>query len=350
MNTDAEKLADALERWNAGALGAEELEQITRSLESPDARKALLDDWLLERALPESLSKAAIRQSHPLAQSLETATPLSAAGATVEAGNVVRVSLWRRSGLLRTLGTAAAGLVLGVFSASLVFGKAGLAQRKVVRILEDGFESGQSPESRGVPRSPGFWGGDYAQSVAAESGVQPRTGERMLKICRADYEGKSAEFFSRSGDLYRLIDLQGQDVGGGDWETMVTVSVNYRSVPFKEPGRYIADMQVHALESVPGPGMEGIPWIQLNKPGAPSSPHAPTASARRSMRLDAAVNRWQPLRVEMRIPPGTRYLLLSLHVTDSKAGREPLETGAVEFPGQFVDDVQVSLVPGAALR
>jgi hypothetical protein len=68
------------------------------------------------------------------------------------------------------------------------------------------------------------------------------------------------------------------------------------------------------------------------------------------MRLDAAVNRWQPLRVEMRIPPGTRYLLLSLHVTDSKAGREPLETGAVEFPGQFVDDVQVSLVPGAALR
>jgi hypothetical protein len=349
MNTDAEKLAEALKLWNAGALGTEELERLSRSLDAPDARKALLDDWLLERALPESLSKAAIRQSHPLAQSLETATPLLESATPVEVGNVVRVSRWRRSGLLRTLGTAAAGLVLGVFSASLVFGKAGLAQRKVVRILEDGFESGQSPESRGVPRTPGFWGGDYAQSVAAESGVQPRTGQRMLKICRADYEGKPAQF-SWSGDIYRIIDLQGQDIGGGDWETTVMVSVNLRSVAFKEPGRYAAHMSVHAFDDIPGPGMDGIPWFQLNKPGGPPSPHSPTASAQRAMRLDTAVDRWQPLRVEMRLPPGTRYLMLSLHLADCKAGREPRETGAVEFPGQFVDDVQVSLVPGAALR
>jgi hypothetical protein len=329
-------------------LGIDELEELTRALESEAAGKTLLDAWLLERALPESLSKTAIRKTHRRAQSPEMFLPVPPTAPPAHSGKIVRGSFWR-SGLLRTVGAAAAGLVLGAFSASLVFGKTVFPHKKVVRILEEGFESGRAPDAKGVPRKPGFWGGDYADSVPEQGGVKPRTGQRMLKFVRADYEGKPAQF-SYSADLYRLIDLQGQNIGPADGETSVIVEANFRSVPFQPPSVYGAHIWVHAFEALPGDGVEGTPWFQPNRPAGSFSPHTPSASTQRALRLDPSGAEWQPLRVEMRVPQGTRYLMLSIHVTDSKAGREQTGTGAVEFPGQFLDDVQVSLIRDAGMR
>lgn len=349
MNDNQRKLIEAIDQWEDGTLSGEEMEELTDLLAAADARQALLDHWLIERSLPQALSRAAMGQGHPLTQVGEgEARSGEKSGPFEEAPKVVRVPLWR-NGFWRTFGAAAAGLVLGISSASFVFGKAATTQKKVVRILEEGFEAGAAPLAKGPPRSPGFWSGDYTELVGERSGIQPRSGARMLQVRRADYEGKPSAF-SCSGDVYRMIDLRSQGVLVEDGDTVVSAEAHFRSIPFSAPKRYGVSLWVHAFENLPPVGADGVAWPPRPQPGASASMEVPTASIHRSVNLEPQGNHWQKLRTEMSVPPGTRYLMVCFHVVDCEAGRQRQESGAVEFPGQFVDDIQVTLTRGTSLR
>jgi hypothetical protein len=330
MKDDGIKTWDALERWEAGTLEVEALEELNRALDSEGARRRVLDQWLIDRALPQALAKATIRDTHQQ----ETAPQGGPA-------NVVRVSLWRSSAW-RTLGAAAAGLVLGAFGASLVSAKVGIGSKRITPVLEESFESGENPQSTGVPTTPGIWSGDFGAAVVEQSGIQPRSGQRMFQFLKADYEGKPPQF-SYTGDLYRIIDLQGQDLGSGDSETLVVAEGSIRSIPFQEKGRFRASLWLYALEKLPALKGDDAVWPSriLRRPGAGN---ASRASAHRDLVLSNAGKEWEKLRVEMRVPPGTRSLMLSVHVADVLEGRNSKREGAVEFPGQFLDDVRISLV------
>lgn len=342
MNEELIRQAEALDRWEAGILEIEELEALNRSLESPEARRRLLDQWLIDRALPQTLSKATIRERHRQEISGESTSVEMEEEGEESSRKVVRMAFsWRRS-LWGSLGSAAAGLVLGAFGASLVFGKVGVVSKRVVEILQEGFESGESPLVTGVPRSPGVWSGDFGAVVTEQAGVQPHSGQRMFQFLRADYEGKPPQF-SYTGDLYRMIDLQGQDLGSGDSEALVVVEASIRSIPFQEKDRYRANLWLYAFEKMPTFEGSEATWPFRNEK-RPSAGKGPGASAHRDLALNHSGKDWEKLRVEMRVPPGTRYLMLSIHVVDLVAERDSKREGAVEFPGQFLDDVRVSLV------
>ena len=52
-------------------------------------------------------------------------------------------------------------------------------------------------------------------------------------------------------------------------------------------------------------------------------------------------------RLELRVPLGTKYLLLSFQISEVKAAREGKRVygeTALEFSGRLLDDIQVSLI------
>ena len=94
----------------------------------------------------------------------------------------------------RPLAAAAAGLVIGLFSASMLFAYMSGAGGKTISLLQEGFEAGNSPAVTGWPTSPGYWSGDYSTVLGENQGVKPAGGKKMLQFLRSDYEGKPPQF------------------------------------------------------------------------------------------------------------------------------------------------------------
>lgn len=59
------RIDELLARWHDGSLGDEELRELTALLELPENRDRLLDDWLIESALPDVLRVCAIASLAP---------------------------------------------------------------------------------------------------------------------------------------------------------------------------------------------------------------------------------------------------------------------------------------------
>jgi hypothetical protein len=261
-----------------------------------------------------------------------------------------RFSLWR------TWIPAAAGLVVGLFSASMLFAFVTTAGGgKVVSLLQEDFEEGNPPLAKGLPTTPGNWSGDFSRIVGSQQGVSPRTGRKMLQFLRADYEGKPSQF-SYSGDLYRLLDLRGYEADLRDGKAMVTVEATFQGVPVQIPAEYSFNVQVNALDAPPADGF--LDHKRQSSGGLPKNSEEAgdafiPASAQRSFKIASNGAGWEKARVELRIPPGAKFLLLSFHVVDTCAGREGRRVHGDtvrEFPGQFVDDIQTSLICNVPLR
>lgn len=247
----------------------------------------------------------------------------------------------------RPLTAAAAGLVIGLCSATIGWGYVGSYAGKAVTLLQDSFESGPPPEVTGVPVVPGVWSGDYSAVVGEYHGVRPASGQKMLRFLRADYEGK-LRHDGYIADAYRIIDLRGTALAVGRGDACVAVEARFRALPEPKLGRVSCSVTIHALDTLPDPderqeffsrAREGIsmPLADDQKAGATI-----LATATRHEVLESADDSWQTVRSELRVPPGSRYFVVHLHewLMDSRGPREPQP---VEFDGLFVDDVRVTL-------
>jgi hypothetical protein len=257
--------------------------------------------------------------------------------------------------------SVAAGLVLGLFSASMVFGGyVGGMGTKPVLLLQEGFESGPAPEVKGIPAVPGIWSGDFTEVVGQTQGISPVQGGRMLRFLRADFEGKTSQTGYLS-DLFRIIDVQNHMVSFADGRALVTFEASFRTIPTSTPLNYRCGLRLDALASLPT--QDKSPYDRpTERDGSTSGQIHPSlsseerpedfspASTHRFRILEDTGASWQKVQVELRIPPGTRYLLLCVQMSDSKAGRTMPDPAAVSFPGQFVDDITVSLTRSAPAR
>lgn len=262
---------------------------------------------------------------------------------------------WGRFSLWRTWVPAAAGLVVGLFSASMLFAFVTTGTGKVISILQEGFEEGNPPFSKGLPRRPGYWSGDFSQVVGSKLGVSPKTGRKMLQFLRADYEGKPSQF-SYSGDLYRILDLRGYEGDLRDGKAMLTVEASVQGIPVQAPAEYSFNMRVNVLDAPPTGEISGDKRQssgRISKDIEEAGDAFIPASAQRSFKLASNGAGWEKARVELRIPAGTKFLLLSFQSVDTRAGREGRRVHGdtvSEFPGQFLDDIQVSLICNVPLR
>lgn len=239
---------------------------------------------------------------------------------------------------LAPLSAGVVGLAIGIISTTAIWAATTLRQQHAVMIFHDSFESGPSPVAKGAPIDPDAWGGDYSEIVEAWPSLRPVDGNRMLRFLRADYDGKEKQV-GYLGDLYRVIDLRGDLSQFADGNTVVSVEAAFASLAFERSGRFSPNLSLHALEELPANAEAWHAMIEIPR----RLEEASLASARRQEFFSSS-DPWRRVSLEMRLPPNTRYLLVGLHIADLHVARNSSSLQpAVEFEGQFVDDVRVML-------
>lgn len=232
----------------------------------------------------------------------------------------------------------ACGLLVGmiVTSAAWVYAGSRRTAEESVSLLVEGFEAGPVPRAAGIPLQAGVWSGDVSAIVDAEQHVAPAAGRRMLRLLRADTEGKPNPA-GYVGDLYRLVDVRPQRSQIDEGSAVARLSVNFNAAAFPEHEKYQCSIFLYALDAQTA--TDGT-----TRAGGGLANDALAFSRSRRLTLDRDPQTWQPLAGELRLPPGTDFVLVRIGVGHANPGqRRP------DFPGQYLDDIRLVLVRQAPL-
>lgn len=312
----------------------EQLEMIRRSIDGTATAEDL-------QALQELLRKEpAARRLYARYANVDAA--LSGGGmalhepapATRAASARVRWLTWQ------PLTAAAAGLVLGLFSASLVWAVAAPRlqswQGRALPLVNADFEEdGATLSADGVPVVYGRWSGDRAEITAAQAAVQPKHGVRMFRFLRSDSSVQSEMQKSRTGNMYQVVDMKPlrQELADGlarlDWsawfqwapaagEKGMTFAVNVWTFT-GEPAILTANWRDHLYRE--------------------------TAKSGSKKAFDDLPAQWRQLKGSMIIPPDTDFLVIELKAIppETAPGAEPHA-----FAGCYADDVRLVLSTGGS--
>ena len=304
-----------------------ELIRCCRDGEASPEQLALLETRLREDA---AFREAYVRYMN-LDAALETAAVAVEPAPEPTPTKIPVSSFWKRWFFGQPL-PAAAGLVIGVFGASVAWAAAvpWLTEARVAikAMFSESFESGAAATSPGLPRECGVWSGDEATVVTAEQGVKPKSGGKMLRFLSATYPGENSPR-SQWSDVYRLVDVRGL---AGKSRTMARLSASFAEAPVAADEEYLCNVEAialdHELSALPVPMRLAL---VLQNGSATSSRKLPLVGNRQ----------WQNVSVEVPISPKTHFVLLHLAVWRKAPA---IETGAVQFSGHYLDDVRLELV------
>jgi hypothetical protein len=226
------------------------------------------------------------------------------------------------------LTAAAAGIAFGMFCTSVVFAYVAPSLSKSRMLLAESFESGVTKTTAGLPREAGVWSGDEAEVVNAAPGFNAHGGAKMLRFLRATYPGENARR-SQWGDVYRVVDMRGL---AGAGRTAVRVSASFAQGPVPAQEQFSCSVEAFALDldwnALPSPMTHS--WLQQNN----------SASGSRTLPFSTA-REWRNISVEVPVTAETRCIMLHLAAFQTTPA---IESGAVKFSGQYVDDVKVELI------
>lgn len=311
---------DLIHAYLNGSISSEDFARLQDLLRtSAEARRALRDLSTVDAKLTE------LAVANPAAARMVRVSPALPLAAS---------SRWFQ---WRPLLAAAAGLVIGLFSATVVLGYFVPRMGRVTTLLDEGFESGPAPLVTGLPAGAGVWSGDFSEVVGEQQGVKPESGRKMFRFLRADYEGKANAEGSYVGDLYRLIDLRAYREEFDDGNATVHVSAAFNAIAFPKEEAYSCMISVHALDSEMAMSPAGLTEAM--------SANGSLATARKRLpALDRDPGTWQRVDEELRLPAETEFLLIHLVVIDATKGRK-----RITFDGHYIDDVRVTLTRRSAL-
>ena len=223
----------------------------------------------------------------------------------------------------RAVTAAAAGLSIGLFGASVVYGIAahrGAEKRTPLPVFAPGFEDVQMPLDAGFPAGTGRWSGDAAQVVAAEHGVQAKQGRFMLRM---EPVAKSP---SR---IFQVLDLRTLPPNEGGESREIEISAAFATGFAESSVRYM----IRAFAVTEAPEDLDAAWFDRRDESI--------ASAAKGLDAPPGATGWQTLGVSIHVPRAARSLVIFLGVrTPDRAGRT--------VP-HFLDDVRVSLVTSGPL-
>ena len=281
-----------------------------------DTKRAELNAWLkADAANLRRFTEAVMFEQQIRTAAHATAEQHAAADLAPSVVHLQPRSLWLQ---WRPLTAAAAGLVIGLFSASLVFGfvvQRGVEKRTPLAVFEPGFEDAQMPLVSGFPGGPGRWSGDAAHVVAAENGVQAKEGKFMLRL----------EPLSKGVPrIYQVLDLQSLPSDAGGESREIEVSASFAAADAEASVRYV----IRAFASTEGPENLDATWFDRREEAI--------ASATRGLDVRPGTKGWQTFSVKIQVPPEARSLVLFFGVrTPDKAARTS---------PHYLDDVRVSLL------
>ncbi len=316
-----ERLEDLLLESRTRTLSAVEREELNAILRADESARTFAAQTLMDdAALAEELRAEQM-------ESLLAADSGGMLGASYHPPAATR-RVWFQ---WRPLMAASAGIVLGIFCTSIVLAYVAPSLGKAVTLLDDSFESGPPPLVTGVAVEAGRWSGDYTEVVGEQQGVKPESGQKMLRLLRADYEGKTNAKESYVADIYRMVDMRPYRQEFADGGAVVQLSAGFNAFDFPTEEIYSAKMSIHAFdaESVTNGTLRAVSAWDENCLAAASTGAA---------RLDRKPATWERRTSDLRLPANTDFLLIHMMI---QAGRGPRPEAS--FAGHFIDDVSVTL-------
>ena len=235
----------------------------------------------------------------------------------------------------RPLTAMTAGVVFGLFGASVLlgFGPGGRWTEKVTSLFVESFESGPAPLMTGVPQELNRWSGDLSEAVGEQQGVKPAHGTKMIRMLRADFEGKSVTKLNTHGDLMKIVDVRPftRDTNGG--EVVFSASALFNAASFPEAERYDGVVTLYAVDEI------GSTEKNLLKNSL-----AHTCNGL-GLSLDRNPTTWESATARLQLPAGTHFVVVKVSVRRWTKNKESLSTlpNPVNFSGHFVDDVRSSI-------
>lgn len=233
----------------------------------------------------------------------------------------------------RPIAAAAAGIVFGMLCTSVVFGyvipKSSGLKTKLLPITGASFESDSQILARGIPARAGIWSGDFSRVVVAENGIKPKQGARMLRVLRSDNELSPPSERSYVGEAAQVIDLRTLRAELSVADQLVEVSAQFNAIPSAPGTKYEFNVKAAAFR---GDIVDAPRLWEDHEAGVSRSSH--------SMLADSDVATWQRVAVPLVVPPDADFLVIECAVV-LKAPQA--EHGAVEFPGHYVDEVEIRL-------
>ncbi len=315
MNADQQQLTDLIH----ACLDGRRTEAQTAALNARLRAEAAARDLYLK--LADTHSCLAVDESLWMQPAADSGAPNSSGGSARQR--------WLAG---RPLTAAAAGLVLGLCCASVAWAIVGPSLGKVITLLQEGFETSPAPRVTGVPAEPGHWGGDYSELAGAQPRLKPESGTKMLRFLRGDFEGRDIPT-SHSCDVFRLVDVRPyrRDLEGG--EAVVQLTAVFNAQPFPAGENFSATLTIFALDG----GLVGNENIKAENV---LSTESLAYSRSTKVVMDRDPGTWQKVSNELRLPPGTDYLMLRIGMSnDTKSPGLRRDS----FGGHFVDKLQLVL-------
>ncbi len=292
-----------------------------------------LDAWLHYSALHGELAGGSVLTEALRAE--RDAEPARASAGAEGDRDVTRVSRARFS--FQWAPQAAAGLLFGLFAASIVWAYVIPPPIKSHSLLAEDFENPEVSLAARTALETGIWRGDAAEIVGAQRGVKPAHGARMMRFLRDDFETRPKPAGGHIAVAYRLIDLRPFRGEFSDGDGVVEVSASFNATEFPETEKYGCAISLFALDADSVPDRAGRLGSTLTNDAL-----AMSRSSRTLLDRDPAT--WQRLTTELRLPPNAEFLAVRLHINQAfESGENSV------FTGSYADDVRISLTRRAPL-
>lgn len=235
----------------------------------------------------------------------------------------------------RPLEAAAAGLVLGMFCTSVVFGYVVprvMAKEKRLFPLRNGdFEQGNGALPANPPASFKIWSGEGAEVIAESGDASPKSGRRMLRFTRAETDSHTAQGFPARCDVYQLIDLR--EVWGqvaADDEVTIEVRASFLDSDSRPEGS--GTFRCRLLINQRSPDEVRTGW--------PDSRFEGCAYARTDLRNGPATRgQWRTATAKVILPRNAQVAAVHLGVIRFTDAPQP----GAEFGDCYLDDVSLTV-------
>ena len=230
------------------------------------------------------------------------------------------------------LTAAAAGLVVGLFSASVAFAL-GLPKPVLLgfHLLNPTFE--ETSMSRLSPETAkrfGVWNGS-GEIVSTRSGVSPPHGSQMLQFHPSIPKRAPWGAITSSANVSQIVDLREWRDQLKDGNALAQWSAKFNSGPQVDPRKATFRVDVRAYS-----GELSI----LERTFAEREDQELAHSVSKALD-DADVSTWQMASGKLLVPPETDFLLIELKLFQADRSGGQIEIPPVQ---QFVDDVRFSLI------
>lgn len=227
---------------------------------------------------------------------------------------------WRQ---WRPMWAAAAGLVLGCFSASVVWAYAAPLGQAAVRrsqmLFSEGFEDAHLAARHGFPNHANVWFGDLAPARSTTDGAAPANGQGMARLAPAEKRKYSY--------AYRIVDLAETPAGAAAPPASTTRQVEVTAA-FLGSGSAVADrFQIRLAAFAEAPEDIRSLWNDEATLFERVLQHVG-----RNEVSEPGDRGWHLVKATMEIPAGTRSLVISLGaaLTDAAAPKVDHYLDAVE--------------------